>query len=294
MKISTLTACALSPLLPSFAFAQITLDGQNIPSEGLTLRATQTSATAFGDSSGTQASTGGSELNQLYADFTGTTLEMGVTGNLEANFNKFFIFFDGVSGGENVLQGDNADGGFGEINELAGLGFADGFTADHGLRLEIGSTFWGLNSFDLIDNTATTIASGTGGPGDLPLNDEGGVNGVTFGWDNGNALGVDGSSAASADTATTGFEFSIDITQLLDLPGAPTQNLGVSMFITNDAGDFISNQFLPGLDPASSSNAGASPFPADVGSVTLTVPEPSAYALVAGALVMALAGGRRR
>lgn len=261
-------ALLAAALLPHASVSAATLDGQNIPSEGITLRATQNSPTGFGDATGGgQNSAGGSELNQLFADIVGNTLTLGITGNLEGNFNKMFIFFDAVDGGEAILANDNADGGFGEINNLAGLSFG-GTTMDHGLRLEVGGGFWGVNGFDLIDNSAFSVWSG-GGPGNLPVANVG-SGGVTFGWDNSNVLGVTGSDASTASTATTGWEFEIDMPTFF---GASPGSVRVTAFVTNGGGDFISNQVLPGINGG---NLG-SPNGATVGSAV--VPEPSSVAL---------------
>jgi hypothetical protein len=278
-KSSILSSAILLGLCGSVS-AAITLDGANIPSEGLDLLATQDSATRFGNAiGGGQDSAGGSELNQIYANIVGTTLELGITGNLEGNFNKMWIFFDGVAGGQNVLADDNADGGFGEINNLAGLTFDGGFTADRGIRIEIGSGYWGVNGFDLVSKTATSIANG-GGPGDLALVGVAGAYGVSFGWDNSNVLGVDGSSSAAAATATTGWEFSIDMATFF---GESPSSVGISTFVSNGDGGFLSNQVLPGT--GGTDNLG-SPSGSTVGFVT-AVPEPSSCLLLSlGGLLM--------
>lgn len=243
------------------------VDGTNIPSEGLPLLATQDTPTGFGNATGGgQDSAGGSELNQLYGEIVGGTLNFAITGNLEGNFNKMWIFLDGVDGGESTLLNDNADGGFGEINNLAGLNFSGG-TPDHGFRFEIGSGFYGINAFDLIDNTAGVVTSG-GGPGDLPLAGVVGGFGTTVGWDNSNILGVDGASAAGANTATTGWEFSVDMATLF---GEVPSSVGITAFISSGDGTFISNQVLPGI--GGGGNLGAAS--GNTVGMTTVVPEPS-------------------
>lgn len=257
------------------ASAAITFDGADIPTEaannGLTQLAVQDTPTQFGNSSGAdQTSPGGSELNALWASLDSTTLTLAITGNLEANFNKMWVFLDGVAGGENVLAGDNADGGFGEINSLAGLTFANGATMDHGLRLEIGSGFHGINVFDLIDNTGSTAISG-GGPGDLPLVGATG-GGLTVGWDNANPDGVTDTDASTALTATTGWEIAIDLATIF---GETPSAVGITTFISNGGGDFVSNQVLPGI--GGGGNIGG-PSGATVGVVV--IPEPATLGLM--------------
>ncbi|BAM04058.1 PEP-CTERM sorting domain-containing protein [Phycisphaera mikurensis] len=296
MKTLTLLSAAAS-LAAAGSASAITLDGQNIPSEGLTLLATQQNATGFGNATGGgQDSAGGGELNQIFGDYNAATgnLELGITGNVEGNFNKLFLFFDGVAGGENVLANDNADGGFGEVNALAGLTFDSGFTADHGLRFEIGSGFYGVNAFDLIDNTAVSVVSG-GGPGDLPLSNVG-SNGVQVGWDNSNVLGVTDADASLAASATTGIELEIDLAAFF---GTTEGDIKVAAIYTSADGTFASNQLLGSL-PAGTGNLG-DPTVVDLNTlageqfVTISapvVPEPASLALLGlGGLLIA---GRRR
>ncbi len=274
MKLPSIALSLLA--LTATPVVAITLDGTGIPSEGLTLQATQLNETGFGNAvGGGQDSTGGSELNQLFADINDAngTLELGITGNLEGNFNKMWIFFDAIDGGENTLLNDNADGGFGEINALAGLTFPAGVTPDHGIRLEIGGGFYGVRFFDLLTNTAQDVQTG-GGPGDLPLSNAGGPKGVDFGWDNSNILGVDGATATDAATATTGFEFEID---LVDAFNGFQGDLEIVSFITSSDGTFASNQFLPSL-AASTANPGG------LGAFTLTSTVTVSGTPIAGAL----------
>lgn len=280
-------ACAcLVGFLSQPAMAAV-IDGANIPSEGLTLRETQNSPTGFGNATGGGQNSGGSELNQLYADISGGVLTIGITGNLESNFNKFFLFIDAVPGGENILANDNADGGFGEINNMAGLIFANGATMDHGLRFEIGGGFYGVRQFDLIDNTGGDVSTG-GGPGSLPISGVG-SGGITVGWDNSNVLGVDGVSAAGAATATTGWEIEIDLVQAY---GLSQGDINLAMVITSGDAGFLSNQTLPGLNGAGNLGSGNGQTLPVVTIPGLPVPEPSA-ALLMGFVASAIAATRR-
>jgi hypothetical protein len=270
---------AISFTIPATVFAQ--LDGQNLGA-GQTLKFTQDTQTGFGNAlGGGQDSAGGSEINQVWGDYdtASNILSFSMSGNLEGNFNKMFIFIDGIAGGENVLDATNIDGGFNEIQSMAGLTFDSGFTADHGLRLEIGDGFWGVNQFDLIDDTGSSVVSG-GGPAELPLTDAG-IGAITFGWDNSNTDGVTDTSALGADSATTGWEFEIDMAALLG--AAPTQDINVTAFVTNPGGDFVSNQVIGGVGGAGNlGGPGAIDFNGIAGNqfVTFAIPEPSAMIFV--------------
>jgi len=241
--LTTLLALAVAGSLAAAPAAASVVDG-NLADAG-TLRATQDTPTGFGDSTaGTQASPGGGELDALYGDISGGTLSLAIAGNIEANFNKAWVFIDTKSGGENVLLGDNADGGFGEINAMAGMTFDAGFAPDWAIRIEVGSGFYGINFADLQANTAGSIWGG-GGFEDLPASNRAGGFGVTHGWDNSNAAGVTDVSAAGALTATTGLEFSIDMATAFG-DGSLT-SLSVMAIYGNGGGDFMSNQVLPGI-----------------------------------------------
>lgn len=239
-------ACVVA-MIAGIASGQL-LDGQNIAADaaarGMPLLTVQDTPTGFGNATGGgQDSAGGSELNAAWGVIDGGTLRLSMTGNLEGNFNKFWIFFDSMAGGQNVLANDNNDGGFNEINNMAGLTFDAGFAPNHGLRIEVGGGFLGINAFNLLDKTAQSVWT-AGGPSDLPIANAVGGAGVSFGWDNSNVLGVDGSSAADALTADKGWEFEIDMAAFF---GSPSGEVKVTAFITSGDAGFFSNQFLAGV-----------------------------------------------
>ena len=279
------TVATVAVLAATAGLASAQIDGVDVGA-GRSLLGVQDTFTEFGNAvGGGQDSAGGSEANSLWASLSGGTLEIGIAGNVEGNFNKIWIFLDAVAGGENVLANDNVDGGFGEINAMAGLTFDAGF--EPAIRAEVGSGFFGIRYADLIDNTGGDIFTG-GGPGDLPLAGAAGGFGITSGWDNSNVLGVDGASAAGALTATTGFEFSID---MLAAFGEIPSQVGISVIISNDNGGFLSNQVLgeTGIGGGGNLGGGANVnFNNIAGNQFAVIPAPASMALLGmGGLVAA-------
>lgn len=283
---TVLTGAAALALCAGTAAAQV--DGVGIPASGLDLLAVQTSATEYGNATGGgQDSAGGSELNAMWGSISGGTLSLSITGNIEGNFNKVWIFLDGVAGGENTLAGDNNDGGFGEINNL-GYTFDAGFEPDHGIRIEVGGGFLGIRAFDLIDNTGGDVWVDFAGPGALPLVGAAGGFGVTTGWDNSNVDGVDGSSAAGALTATKGWEFEIDMATFF---GSVPSQVKVMAIITSGDGNNSSSQVLPGIENGGGNLGGGVDFTQVAGTQYATIPAPGSLALLG---LGGLAAARRR
>jgi len=252
------------------------IDG-NLTDAG-TLRATQDTPTQFGNSTaGTQDSPGGGELDALFGDIVGGTLNLAVAGNLEGNFNKVWIFIDTKAGGENVLDGTNISGGFNEIQNMAGMTFDAGFSPDWAISASVGSGFYSVNFSDLQADTGGSSWDG-GGFTDLPAANRTGGFGITHGWDNSNAAGVTDVSAAGALTATTGLELSIDMATAFG-DGALT-SLRVMAFYGSAGADFMSNQVLPGIG-GGGNLAGPSGinFNSIAGQQFVTIPEPATVVL---------------
>ncbi len=279
--------------LSSAAFAQ---SGANLltaaSSLGAPLVSTQTNASNYGSGlSGGQASSSGSRLDAAWGTISGGKLKLLIAGNLEANFNKMWIMFDDGTAGQSTLRGDNADGGFGEINGMAGMKFDAGFTPSRGIRIEIGGGsggFYGLNHFTLpngVGGTGGSINNGAGF-GSLPLSNVAGSNGVNFGWDNQGTSGT----GPGVGTASSGWNFDIDLATFFG--NASLSTIRVSTFITNPGANNLSNQVL---GPGNTNYPNPNNF--DWGTVAgdqffTIVPAPGAAALLGlGALV---AGRRRR
>lgn len=287
------------------AFAQV--DGTIGGGEGYSLRATQTVQTQFGDNA--------SELNAAYARVSGGRLYVGLTGNIEGNFNKLNIFIHtGAAGGENVLtastiNGGNNPGNDGWADKHAGFTFDSGFSANYMMIFRRGNDF-GADKADL--DFSTVGSDNSWGFGDIFGGSQEGSttvssplvpNGIDIAYDNSNVAGIAGGDQAAdqsaAQAVTTGLEFSIS---LADLGGADPADIKISAMVNGGGHDFLSNQFLGGL-AAPQGNLGGDGlgnFTGDVGAIDLNnfagdqcfdIPAPGAAALFG---LAGLAGIRRR
>lgn len=237
--ISTFALAGLA--LSGSAFAQ---SGANIPAAAATagapLLATQVNSSNYGSApSGGQASNGGSRLDTAYGTISGGKLRLLLSGSLEGNFNKMWVFFDDGTAGQSTLRGDNNDGGFNEINNLANMTFDTGFSPSSGLRLEVGGGYVGINRFSLPASAggAGSNVWNSSGFGALPVANIAGNSGVNFGWDN-QATGATGTPGS----ITSGWNFEIDLAAFFG--SASLGEIRVQTFITNGGGDNLSNQVL--------------------------------------------------
>ena len=212
--------------------------------------AVQTINTGFGDSTaGDGTSSGGSELDAVYANVSSGSLYVFLAGNFESNGNHVNLFIADGRTGQSVL---NANGG--PLNGANGLTFPTGFSATYAIDgNDYNGTFY-FDTFDLVGNTSNYA-------GAVPLSGgigSGSLAGFSAGINNTNAAGVNGSSGTAADpnaagAVTTGLELQIPLSAL----GNPTSSLQVILADINGGGDsYFSNQFLPGL-PVGTANLGA-------------------------------------
>jgi hypothetical protein len=298
------------------AWAAPVLDGTLDASYAL--RSVQTVETQFGDAN----PIGGSELDAAWAQIDGGTLYLMLTGNLENNFNKLEVFVDSVAGGQNQLQADAFSAGNnpendGWANKFAGFTFDSGFEADYMLILRNGN--FGGDRFDI---DYAVIGGGAGAfeaAGDVFSGSQQGSNanalpgaGIGVAFNNTNTAGVTGGDAAANQAAaaavTTGIELAIPLSAL----GNPNPlDVKVSAMINGSNHDYLSNQFLGGLEPpqANLGGDGFGNFNGTVGDINLNdnqyaagnqyfsvvdVPEPTTLALVGLALAGVAWFGRRR
>lgn len=212
--------------------------------------AVQANPTGFGNATnGSQTDAlNGSELDATYAYVQGDSLHVFMAGNLENNSNALDVFFDSQAGGQNTLA---ALGSTMPYNNLVGLTFDQGFTADYALIAEnINSTVY-AQFFNL--RTGTVSALGTGLTFSRSVTFSAGPYAGRLGMDQSNTGGVDATAAYGAAPAgvVTGVEFVLPLAAL----GSPTGSLKLASFIGNGMQNFLSNQSLDAL-PSGTANLG--------------------------------------
>jgi hypothetical protein len=283
----------------------VIIDGLHIPTEHAgCLVATQGINTSWGDNlDPSQASTGGSELNQLYVnpDISGGFLTIAITGNLETAHNGFVIFLDSRLGGENTLD---ANGGYSSgsgskyVTSLAGTTFDSGFRPDFGVAVNAADQTRPLHFFtnlvDLHANTDRYLGCNILGNQRSVLTEGDNLTGWSIAFDNSNVLGVGfdgaGSPSSSAPTATSGLEMRIPVA---DLGLQNGWQLGIQVLINNQfLPTWISNQNLPALPNGTASLGDIIPdytqVAGDQHAVVSLIPEPASCLLLAvGAFVIA-------
>ena len=291
---TTLTSvtCALTVLalttLPTRA--AINVDGTLDAGYGSAL-AVQTANTGFGNG---PASSGGNQLDAGYATVQGGNLYLFFAGNTsDGNFLDVFIADGRV--GQSVF---NVSSG-GTVN-MNGSVFSPGFSATFSVHANTYTGTMYPNAYDLVANVGGYTGSG--------LPDSGGTisgapagNGVQLAVNNSSPAGSGVNTGAGALTVTTGWEFAIP----LSLLGNPSGSIRVLADINGNPDNYLSNQFLSGLPDGTGNLGGGGPYsgPAagafNFGSTpgeyfTVTVPEPSTFALLVGGLAGLLRLRRRQ
>jgi hypothetical protein len=236
--------------------AQITVDGTKDAGYGAAL-AVQTVQTQFGDAN----PNAGSEWDAGYGVIIGGNLHLMLTGNLEANFNKLEIFIDSKAGGQSVFDSSGNDG----AQNMDGLVFDAGFTADYHLIARRGGTQFDLDFADLGAQSASGYLNIFGGLGAGASATGTGVNAspIGVGYDNSNVAGVTAGTGAAdpiaAAAVATGLELQIALSDL-GYVGGP---IHVMVGQNNPNHNYWSNQFLGGLP------AGLGNQPPDLGTGNL-------------------------
>jgi len=231
------------------ARAGITIDGSLSSSEGYgSPLSTQTINTGFGDniSDSSGNSSGGSELDALYAVVTNGYLYLFIAGNLQANGNNIGVFIaDGQAGGQPVLE----IGGSPAEAAMNGSTFSAGFHpnllfsfTNSVATLSVDEVVLSGSSGTVSNLGSVALSGGIGNDQDL------GGSGLAVGFNNSNTGGVNGNGGTSADQAaadsvTTGLELGIPLYAL----GNPSGSDRIRAGINGKGFDYWSDQFLPGL-----------------------------------------------
>ncbi len=269
------TLCATALLAMTGAAFAGSIDGANFGADYGPALWSQNVGTQFGNN--TDASVdfaNGSEIDALYGSISGTTLFLGVAGNLETNFNKLNIVLDYASGGQNTLSG------LANLGNLDGLTFDTGFEADAVLSFTSGNNpiEWYVDG-SLADGTGGFLGGGAvSGPLTVQL---AGAD-ITFSQDNSNVGGVGNlGDPFDSDPAsvTTGVEIAIDL-GALGWDGVTPIN--IAGWVNGGGNDFLSNQVIGGL-PDGTGNLGAPSgvdFNQFAGNQFITIPTPGTLGLV--------------
>ena len=233
--IQTDTRCSMplpnqSGLPPS---GQIVIDGENIRADFAgKLRATQINPTGFGDAG---PGAGGSEIDQLLAANDGSSLLVGLTGNLEQNQNALLLFIDSGVAVDSVLT---ATAGPGVVSAIRGSRMDDGFTPAWLLVINaVPSNVWYADLVNLAENTSEFLGAGeVNGPASTL------AGGAQIAFNNTNTGGVTGATVLNANTANTGFEIRLPF----DLIKLRTGSVKLLAAVAGPSG-YFSNQSLPGM-----------------------------------------------
>lgn len=248
-------------LIGAVANAQVVVDGViNFAEYGDPIWVNDTNPTGFGDNQDdTIGCANGSEIDGLYAvvaaDGNGFLhLYLGLTGNLETNFNKLDIFLDTVEGvGQNQLPDINPDVDFGALQRMGDDGSGNGlkfdalYTANMYMTVTTGNCDGTMaeiyaNFANLDTQEGWYLGQGVNGDGNL-INGNNPF-GIMATVDNSNILGVTDIDANYGDAAAvmTGWEIDIPFAAI----GDPTSDILVAAFVNGGGHDWISSQVVGG------------------------------------------------
>jgi glycosidase len=225
-------------------------DGISIPTDlgitgdpdGLAI-ATQACATSFGDNN--------AELNQMYARATRGGVYVGLTGNLPTDGTALALFVDTGAPGQNILNTATAGNPPAGLQDISGTRFDAGFAPSTLFWVNAAGSVY-VDQVSLPNGAAATktyLGRSTADTGNGILTGGTNPSGVQVALDRTNTVGVTGSSATNAATATKGFEFYIPF-GALGLNPASCGKVRLMVAIVQSDGTF-GNQILPPLSAGS-------------------------------------------
>lgn len=267
-------------------------DGSDIPNAGTgfpsgSLVSTQQLHTCFGDAQPNPMPpipyfVPGSELDQLFikrdGDAASGYLNIAVTGNMENNGNKVYLFIDtGDPATYNVLtNAGNMGAGSNPLRTWQGRKFDAGFNPRYVYALNNFQGTLYCNAYDLSIPYVPGVSDPERFLGSVPVESGSGVlangdnaNGDEFALDNSNTLGVDGGNPGAPgdpSTAMTGLEAKIKLSEIGVTSNTCRIRVAAMLSGTDGGGrSFLSNQSLPSYAPMS----------ANVGSESVPGPSPA-------------------
>ena len=201
------------------------------------------------------------ELNQMFVRPAEDGVFIGITGNLPTDGSALALFVDTGTPGLNVLDTSSVLPPPYGLRELTGTVLDSGFTPKF---LYFINGYGGNLYVDQIQfnpsgaGIKTYIGQGVQGNGAGTLTDGTGIAPVQVALDNSNTAGVTQSSAASAATATKGFEIFLPFTTLeIASSQSPCQRIGLFAALVYQSGE-IDRQSLP-PSPGGSGTLGIAP-----------------------------------
>ena len=154
-------------VLRAHAYLPPIIDGTDITRDFGQPAWVQDLGTDFGNNTDpTRDVANGSELDAVYTVVQDGVLYIGLTGNLETNFNKVEFFFDVKPVGQNRLRGDNVNVDYDGLNRMGDDGSSNGLTFDTGFEADYYLTYTNGDPGDLIpEHYASAATLTTNGPG---------------------------------------------------------------------------------------------------------------------------------
>ena len=218
----------------------------------------QTVNTQFGNSTGNDG-TGGSELDAVYIQTNNGNLYLFIAGTSENSGNHMNIFIAGSGNatGQSVFNPPNT----GSMHNMLGSSFYPPFKATFALDINDYAGTLYTEEYNLVAVTGGYVgALGNSGTGIYAGSD----GGVTTIYGNNNLVSTMGAATQALSgsnvgaAVTTGFELVIPLSAI-GYAGGGVNAIDVLVDINGGGDGYLSNQFLPGLQPIPYGNIGNPP-----------------------------------